>query len=101
MTFLISLLEDVPAVVMALVGVAAAYPAVVTTVDLVVPPTAISPTSPLLVAVATKVPFVFAPVVNPSANTPENLPRAALVGLPAVAATAVMPDFKLLKAAAT
>ena len=59
------------------------------------------PTLPLLVAVAVTLLPEIAPVVKPSANTPEKVPFAALTELAAVAATAVMPDCKLANAAAT
>ena len=61
----------------------------------------ISPTLPLLVAVAvTTLTPLLVPVVKPSAKVPLKLPFVTAAGLAAAAAKAVMPDFKLENAAA-
>ena len=61
----------------------------------------ISPTLPLLVAVAvTTLAPLLEPVVKPSAKVPLKLPFVTAVGLAAAAASADMPDFKLENAAA-
>ena len=60
----------------------------------------ISPTLPLLVAVAVTWLVLELPVVKPSAKVPLKLPFVTAVGLAAAAASADMPDFKLENAAA-
>ena len=73
--------------------------------DLVMPgmefPLTISPTLPLLVAVAVTEAVLLAPVVKPSANVPLKLPLLNVAVVDAAdTAKAVMPDFKLENAVA-
>ena len=80
--------------------VAADAPCVIATVGMEFPLT-ISPTLPLLVAVAVTVLLLLAPVVKPSANVPLKLPLLKVVEeANAETAKAVMPDLRFENAVA-